>query len=164
MSVSADEARRVGEFVQREGTLLDERAWDRWLELYEPQSEYWVPMWDDDGLPTGDPQRELSLIYYPTRSGLEDRVFRIKTGKSSATMPLFRTSHIRTPPVSEHQDGLVVARFNWVTHAFRAGNSVAYFGRKTLWLRPNGDSFRIAKSYALVCNDLIDQVLDVYHL
>lgn len=164
MSLSAQDVARVGEFVQREGMLLDERAWERWLELYEPESEYWVPMWDDDGLPTVDPQRELSLIYYPTRSGLEDRVFRIKSGKSSATMPMLRTSHIRPPPVIEQVDGLIVARFNWVTHAFRAGKSLAYFGGKTLWLRPHQGSFRIAKSYTLVRNDLIDQVLDVYLL
>ncbi len=69
--------------MQREGLLLDEHAWEQWLELYEPDCEYWVPMWDDDGEPTRDPQSELSLIYYQSRSGLEDRVFRIKTGKSS---------------------------------------------------------------------------------
>lgn len=154
----------VTEFVQKEAALLDERKWDDWLELYHPQVEYWVPMWDDDGKPTSDPQNELSLIYYPNRSGLEDRVFRIRTEKSSATMPLARTCHIRSAPLIAREAGRLVARFNWVTHAFRTGKTWAYFGKKTLWLEPEGESFRIRKSYALLDNDVIDQVLDIYHL
>ncbi len=164
MLVTADQAYQIGQLVQREGMLLDEHAWEQWLELYEPDCEYWVPMWDDDGKPTRDPQSELSLIYYQSRSGLEDRVFRIKTGKSSASMPLFRTAHIRSTPVCEHADGLFIARFSWATHAFRLGKSHTYFGRRTLWLREHDRNLRIAKSYTLLCNDLIDQVLDVYHL
>lgn len=154
----------ISQFVQREGILLDDRQWDQWLALYEPQTEYWVPMWDEFGEPTTDPQRELALIYYAARSGLEDRIFRIRTGRSSATMPLFRTSHQRTFPVCEQQADLITARFNWVTHAFRSGETQAYFGHKTLWLRAHEDSFRIAKSHTIVCNDVIDQVLDIYHL
>ena len=41
-----------------------------------------------------DPQSEVSLIYYAHRGGLEDRVFRIRTERSSATsLPEPRTSH-----------------------------------------------------------------------
>lgn len=164
MLVTADYAYQIGQLVQREGMLLDEHAWEQWLELYEPDCEYWVPMWDDDGEPTRDPQSELSLIYYPSRSGLEDRVFRIKTGKSSASMPLFRTAHIRSAPVCDHADGLFVARFSWATHTFRRGESHTHFGRRTLWLREHDGHLRIARSHTLLCNDLIDQVLDIYHL
>lgn len=154
----------VVEFIQKEAALLDERKWDDWLDLYHPEVEYWVPMWDDDGKPTSDPQNELSLIYYPNRSGLEDRIFRIKTEKSSATMPLARTCHIRSAPLIGREAEWLVARFNWVTHAFRMGKTWTYFGKKTLWLEPEGTSFKIRKSYALLDNDVIDQVLDIYHL
>src|SRR3712207_6909137 len=34
---------------------------------------------------TEDPHREMSLIYYGNKGGLEDRVFRIRTERSSAT-------------------------------------------------------------------------------
>ena len=53
-----------------------------------------MPAWDDDDRLTEDPQSEISLIYYPDRQGLEDRVFRIKTERSSATMPDTRTTTI----------------------------------------------------------------------
>ena len=40
------------------------------------------------------PANEMSLIYYPNRGGIEDRVFRIKTDRSSATsLPEPRTGH-----------------------------------------------------------------------
>jgi benzoate/toluate 1,2-dioxygenase beta subunit len=164
MSLSIEQSFRIGELVHREGVLLDDRAWDEWLDLYEPTCEYWVPMWDDDGEPTRDPQRELSLIFYESRSGLEDRVFRIRTGKSSASVPLFRTAHIRSMPLCEIDGEHLVARFNWTTHAFRLGKSLTYFGRRTLWLREREGRLRIARSHALVCNDVIEQVLDIYHL
>ena len=44
-----------------------------------------MPAWDDDDKLTTDPQREISLIWYGNRGGLEDRVFRIRTDRSSAT-------------------------------------------------------------------------------
>ena len=53
-----------------------------------------MPSWDDDDKLVTDPQTEISLIYYDNRGGLEDRVFRIKTERSSATsLPEPRTSH-----------------------------------------------------------------------
>ena len=154
----------VEQFVQREAYLLDERRWDEWLALFAPDVEYWVPMWDDNGTPTRDPQTELSLIYYASRNGLEDRVFRVRSGRSSASMPLFRTCHLRSTSLVATEGPLLAARFTWVTHAFRSGTSHSYFGSKTLWLRPEADSFRIVKSHTLVLNDVIDQVLDFYHL
>ena len=164
MTITIELALQINQLVQIEGQLLDDRNWDQWLSLYEPGCEYWVPMWDDDGEPTTDPQREMSLIYYQSRSGLEDRVFRIKTGKSTASMPLFRTVHIRTSAVCKREGDRICAQFNWSTHAYRLGKSHTYFGRRTLWLREHVQGLLIAKSHTLVCNDLIDQVLDVYHL
>ena len=80
-------------FLYRESRLLDDELWDEWLACYHPDAQFRMPSWDDDDRLVTDPQREISLIYYPSRQGLEDRVFRIKTERSSATMPDTRTSH-----------------------------------------------------------------------
>lgn len=154
----------IAQFIQLEAELLDERKWDEWLALYDADTEYWVPAWDDDGAPTSDPQRELSLIYYRGRGGLEDRVHRLRTGHSSASSPLFRTCHLRSPPLLGTEGELQSARFAWTTHCYRPGESVSYFGRKTLWLAARGNGYAIMKSITMVHNDLIDQVLDVYQL
>lgn len=53
-----------------------------------------MPAWDDYDTLTEDPVNEMSLIYCPNRGGIEDRVFRIKTDRSSATsLPEPRTGH-----------------------------------------------------------------------
>ncbi len=90
-SASIDE---VQAFLYAEARALDDREWDAWLACYAPQATFHMPAWDDDDLLTEDPQREISLIYYGTKQGLEDRVFRIRTERSSATsLPEPRTSH-----------------------------------------------------------------------
>ena len=84
----------IEQFLYREARLLDDREFEQWLECYHPDAEYWMPAWDDDGTLTENPQTEISLIYYPNRGGLEDRVFRIRTDRSSATsLPEPRTGH-----------------------------------------------------------------------
>ena len=81
----------VRDFLYREARYLDDKDWDNWLELYAADASFWMPSWDDDDELTTDPQSEISLIWYGNRGGLEDRVFRIKTERSSATMPDTRT-------------------------------------------------------------------------
>ncbi len=86
----------VEAFLYAEARALDDRDWDTWLAFYAPDASFWMPAWDDnDGL-VEDPQAEISLIYYARRSGLEDRVFRIKTERSSASTPEPRTRGRRT--------------------------------------------------------------------
>lgn len=83
--------------VLKEGKLLDDKNWEAWLELYLEDAEYWIPCWRNEHDTTEDPNSEVSLIYYADRAGLEDRVFRIKTGRSLASTPLPRTCHLITP-------------------------------------------------------------------
>lgn len=90
MSIAYETAR---DFLYREARYLDDKDWDSWLELYAADATFWMPAWDDADQLTEDPQREISLIWYGNRGGLEDRVFRIRTERSSATIPDTRTSH-----------------------------------------------------------------------
>src|SRR6267143_3475130 len=81
------------QLLYREARALDDRDWDAWLALYAPDAEFWMPSWDDNDQLVEDPQTEISLIWYGHKGGLEDRVFRIRTERSSATsMPQPRTS------------------------------------------------------------------------
>ena len=89
----------IQSFVFQEARALDERRWADWLEFYAEDVEYWMPSWDDDDTLTNNPQNEVSLIYYANRQGLEDRIFRIETERSSATIPDTRHSHSITIPV-----------------------------------------------------------------
>ena len=155
----------VQEFVTREARYLDDKDWDAWLACYAPEAEFWMPAWDDDDSLTQDPQREISLIYYPHRGGLEDRIFRIRTERSSATsLPEPRTSHnISNLEVLAEDGQRVEARFNWVTFNYRYKTVDTYFGT-SFYTIDMGAEPRIARKKVVLKNDYIHHVIDVYHI
>ena len=155
----------IAQFLYQEARFLDAEQWDDWLTCYAPTASFWMPAWDDDDKLTTDPQSEISLIYYPDRQGLEDRVFRIKTERSSATMPDTRTSHnISNIELVERDGDKVTVRFNWNTLSFRYKNSYSYFGMSRYEIDFSGDKPQILSKYVVLKNDYINQVIDIYHL
>ncbi len=112
-----------------------------------------------------DPQREISLIYYPDRQGLEDRVFRIETERSSATIA-------RHPHLAQHQQCEILAeegakltvRFNWLTFSFRYHTTHTYYGCSEYDLDVSGNEPLITRKYVVLKNDYINQLIDVYHV
>lgn len=155
----------IAQFLYRETRFLDDEQWDDWINCYAPSASFWMPAWDDDDKLTEDPQSEISLIYYPDRQGLEDRVFRIKTERSSATMPDTRTTHNLSNIEMIARDGdKVTVRFNWNTLSFRYKTSYSYFGMSRYEIDFSGDEPKILSKYVVLKNDYINQVIDIYHL
>ena len=152
-------------FVYGEARSLDEARWADWLAHYADDVEFHMPSWDDDDRLTTDPQNEVSLIYYPDKQGLEDRVFRIQTDRSSATMPDTRTGHaINNLEVLSQDDKQCVVAFNWTTHSFRYDIVDVYFGSSQYTLDTRGDKPLIKRKYVVLKNDYIHHLLDIYHI
>jgi benzoate/toluate 1,2-dioxygenase beta subunit len=152
-------------FLYREARLLDDEQWDEWLECYAPSARFWMPSWDDDDQLITDPEREISLIFYSNRQGLEDRIFRIKTERSSATMPDTRTSHnISNVEVVSREGDTVTVRFNWHTLSHRYKTDFSYFGMSRYIIDYSGEKPRILDKYVVLKNDYINQVIDIYHI
>jgi benzoate/toluate 1,2-dioxygenase beta subunit len=157
--------RDIEAFLYRESRLLDDKQWDEWLECYHRDAVFWMPSWDDDDELVTDPQRDISLIYYPNRLGLEDRVFRIKTERSSATLPDSRTSHNLSNIELEHQSGrTVTVRFNWHTLSHRYKTTASYFGMSRYVIDFSGERPLIRSKYVVLKNDYINQLIDIYHV
>ncbi|MFA7554615.1 MAG: aromatic-ring-hydroxylating dioxygenase subunit beta [Spongiibacteraceae bacterium] len=154
------------DLIYQEGMLLDEKRFDEWLELYTQDAVFWVPAWDDDSNEyTQNPQTEISLIYYANRDGLADRVFRLKTGRSSASTPEFRTSHLSSNFIVQSSSSTeLVMTCAWVTHSFREKKSLSYFGNSYYTLTEDNGKLKISYKKTVVKNDYIDQVLDVYQI
>jgi len=154
----------VRAFLYKEARLLDDRQFDEWLECYHPDSEFWMPAWDVDDQLTQDPLNEISLIYYDNRGGIEDRVFRIKTDRSSATsLPEPRTGHNVTDVEVLSNDGSKVeVRFNWFTLYFRYNTTDTYFGTSFYTIDLSGPQPVILKKKVVLKNDYIHHVVDVY--
>ena len=156
---------QVEDFLYREARLLDDRQWDEWITCYSPRVAYWMPAWDDDDQLVEDPQQHISLIYYPNRDGLEDRVFRIKTERSGASTPEPRTSHnISNVEITAQRDGEVEVRFNWLTLSHRYKDTLTFFGTSYYTLDTRGPAPLITRKKIVLKNDYIRQVIDVYHV
>jgi len=153
-------------FLYAEARCLDDRDWDGWLAHYAPNATFHMPAWDDDDLLTEDPQSEISLIYYGSKQGLEDRVFRIRTERSSATsLPEPRTSHnISNVEILERAEGVVKLRFNWFTLSFRYKTTDSYFGTSFYTLDVSGERPLITAKKIVLKNDYIHHVVDIYHI
>ncbi|TWG39946.1 benzoate/toluate 1,2-dioxygenase beta subunit [Acidovorax delafieldii] len=152
-------------FLYREARLLDDRLWDEWLALYAEDVEYWMPAWDDDDCITEDPNSQISLIYYSNRHGLEDRVFRIKTERSGASMPEARTGHaVLNVEVLADRGTEVDVRYNFHTLSHRYKATDEFFGTIFVTLRRQENSFLIGRKKIVLKNDYIRQVIDVYHV
>ncbi|MDB5715101.1 MAG: benzene 1,2-dioxygenase [Sphingomonadales bacterium] len=150
------------DLVLLEGWLLDCREWDEWLDLYSPKAVYWLPCWIDEDTITADPQREMSLIYYANRTGLEDRIFRIRTEQSLASMPLPRTCHMTSViRAVSTEDGIRVDS-NWVVHSYRLEKANSFFGQQTHVIEVTSAGLKIRSRKVILANDVIPNVLDIY--
>src|SRR3954471_23332951 len=152
MTITVDE---VEKFLYAEARMLDDRDFEGWLECYAPDSEFWMPAWDDDDTLTTDPQSEMSLIWYGNRGGLEDRVFRIRTDRSSATsIPEPRTSHnITNVEITEDRGNAGDVRFSWFTLYYRYQAFDTYFGTSFYSLDTSGPQPLITSKKVILKND-----------
>jgi len=163
MSITLQE---IEQFLYREARYLDDREFDKWLECYAADAEFWMPAWDDDDTLVTDPQREISLIWYGNKGGLEDRVFRIRTDRSSATsLPEPRTGHnITNVEIVEQRGDVYDIRFNWFTLYYRYQTVDTYFGTSFYTLDTSGAQPLITYKKVILKNDYIHHVVDIYHV
>lgn len=160
--IANDDATQAAELVRLEGWLLDTASWDEWLDLYLPDATYWLPCWLDEDSLTTDPQRQMSLIFYSNRAGLEDRVFRIRTEQSLASTPMPRTCHMTNVVRVLREGGDIRVDSNWTVHSFRLGKTHSFFGYQTHLLEQTADGLKIKSRKVVVQNDVIPNVLDIY--
>ena len=157
---------QITAFLNAEARALDDRDWDTWLSFYHKDCPFWMPAWDDFDELTEDPQNEVSLMYYPDKAGIEDRVFRIKTDRSSATsLPEPRTNHnLSNIEVTQRDGNKISLRFNWLTLSYRYGATDQHWGTSYYTLDTSGDRPLITSKKVVLKNDHIHHVIDVYHI
>src|SRR5437868_2430467 len=86
--------------LEREARLLDQGRFKDWLELYAERCVVWVP----GAEPAGDPRREVT-VFFDDRRRLEDRIYRLGTGKAWAQVAA-RTAHgLRAAPSRQDPRG-----------------------------------------------------------
>jgi 3-phenylpropionate/cinnamic acid dioxygenase small subunit len=161
-----DEAQRIAtDILYREALYLDEKRWDEWLALYDTQIEFWVPAWKSEDQPTSDPETEVSLLYMTARRELEERVARVRSGRSAASAVMPRTAHaITNVLVEEASDVAIAVRAVATTQIYNVKRREAHsvFGRCEYRLVRVGDAWRIARKKVILLNDFIPTMMDFY--
>lgn len=153
------------DYLYKEARYLDDREWDSWLAMYDKDCTFWMPTWDEEGKLTEDPHSEISLIYYSRRAGLEDRVFRIRTERSSATIPDTRTSHnISNVEIIEQTSENIKVRFNWHTMSVRYNVTDHFCGTSFYTIDLTGVNPLIKSKKVVLKTDFIRHVIDIYHI
>lgn len=142
---------RVEDFLAYEGELLDERQFDRWLDLLDEDIHYWMPLVRN--FEHSRPQDEYTRAsrdaawFDEGKHTLLQRVLQIKGGDHWAEEPLSRSTHMTSnirivaADVSE-----VTLKCRFLLYVNRREEEVRLFvGKRTDVLRRNGDSFLIKR-------------------
>ncbi len=150
-----------------EALYLDTQRWDDWLALFTEDSCFWMPAWTDDHRLGASPDSELSLMYCSARAGLQDRVWRVRSGLSVASTPLPRTSHQVSASVVEgvpDQADELRVHSSWSCHIVRLKqrSQHVFFGRYLHRLRRVDGRWLIAGKSIVLMNDVIPTMLDFY--
>ena len=106
--------------LDREARLLDQGNYKEWLELYAERCVVWVPGAEH----AGDPRREVA-VFFDDRRRLEDRIYRLGTGKAWSQVPPSRTvrmvSNVEVFRTEERT--VLMVRSNLAVAEFRAGET-----------------------------------------
>ncbi len=150
-----------------EAAALDECRWADWLALFTEDCLYHVPAWRDEVTPTTDPRTEISIIHCAGRAQLAERIQRITGGRSVASLPLPRTAHV-VSNIMLVEEGAAALRVNslWTSHVFnvKRQDQHVFFSRVEHRLVREADTWRIARRHALLLNDRLPTMLDIYSL
>ena len=156
----------VAAFLYKEALMLDEQRWDDWLALYAEDAVFWVPTYTMQGELVTDPKLSINLIYITSRSGLEDRIYRIRTGKSEASTPLPRTCHQITNVLAAGNDkgGIdAIANFQVASWSHKRG-AECRSGRYEFELTRYGNEFCIQRKKILPVDEITDGWYDVFSI
>jgi benzoate/toluate 1,2-dioxygenase beta subunit len=155
----------VCSLLASEALFLDEQRFREWLDLYAEDAVYYVPAWQSEDKLTDDPKTQLSLIYIPSRNGLEERIFRIESRDSFASLPLDRTTHLTTNVLLTGGDSeQVEVSANWLVHSVGARGDATRGGRYRYTLRRIDGVLRIARKVTIMIDEKLEGTVDVYHL
>lgn len=153
------------DLIYREARLLDEKKWQDWLALYTEDALFWMPSWAGEYETISDPELELNLIYLKDRSHLEDRVFRLETGESFASVPMARTVHVVGGVTVDAVDNAEIrARASWIVHSYGIHGGITRGGWYEYTLRRGGDTLRIARKKITMIDDKLVGPVDFFHV
>lgn len=135
----------VEDFVFAEAALLDDGAYEQWLDLWTEECVYWAPFRRE----VSEPASVVNLIF-DDRRRLADRVHRLTGGKAHAQDPPSATSRlmgsVRSSDGGSWRPALDfdrVVEAGFILTELRQGIRRQYTGKSTYWLRGADNDVRM---------------------
>ena len=130
------------QFLIHEATLLDERRFRDWMELFSDDGSYWVP-----ATPNQESPFDQASLFYDDRELMKTRVERLEHPRIHVQTPPSRTAHlVGNVVVAPHtaEDEYVVGS-TVIMVEYRDEQQRVFAGRQHHRLRREGTSFRIVQ-------------------
>jgi 3-phenylpropionate/cinnamic acid dioxygenase small subunit len=147
-SMSAD-LHQIAEFLWLEADLLDQKDYAGWLDLWDDDGLYIVPVNRNND----DFENQLNYAY-DNQAMRRMRVKRLTSGESvsasAAGITVRTVSRFRR--LADSDDGTIQVRCAQYLTEFRAGKFRPYVADVTFALRPEGNGWRIVKKIVLLVN------------
>jgi 3-phenylpropionate/cinnamic acid dioxygenase small subunit len=163
-SVSSDDIAlqyQVEQFLYHEAALLDDRRFAEWLDLLDPDLEYWMPVRSTRAL--GEEALEFAKLgegafFDDDKPSMTQRVAKLSTGFAWAEDPPSRTRHnVSNVRILERHDGLIRVSCNFLVFRTRLANdNDLWSGRREDTLRANDRSFTIVKRHLFIDHVSLD--------
>lgn len=130
-----------------EARLLDVRAFDRWLALWDEDATYWVPL-----SPDGDPETDQALFLDDHRR-LTERIWRMHDRSAWALYPqgdaVRLVAGVEAWPIAGQQDEIIVASTMTLQYV-RLQSIFTTAGRQIHRLRRRADGWRLTRKILLL--------------
>ncbi|WP_338603120.1 aromatic-ring-hydroxylating dioxygenase subunit beta [Sulfolobus tengchongensis] len=148
------------EFIYKEARLLDERKYNEWLALFDNDSYYWIPAWENEENITTDPNTDVSILYLPSKKDIETYVKRIVSGKAPAYNPHPRTVRMISNVVGtfDEIEKIWKIKYNWTIYIYRSlyKKLETYVGVAEMGIvRYNNGELKIKHKKVIIINDFI---------
>ncbi len=155
-SIGAGTQLAVQSFLFREARLLDERRFDEWVDLFDPEGRYWVPMaWQQP-----NPEEHVSLFWEDVEL-LRLRAKRLQHKRTTSQWPPSRTCHqVGNIEIERAANGEVWTRSSLACAEYRRNEQRIFMGFVRHHLLAQSDTFRIKLKRV----DLLNCDADIGHL
>ncbi|MGO9454035.1 MAG: 3-phenylpropionate/cinnamic acid dioxygenase subunit beta [Candidatus Binataceae bacterium] len=157
--------REIEDFLYAEADLLDEREFEKWLDLFTDDVRYWMPM--RKNLEFHDRARDITdendvAWIDDDKVTLTKRVKQMLTGIHWAEEPVSRVSHLISnirlaEPVDTVAEGAsVLVKSHFLVHRNRLETETDYIaGRRQDTLRRSQRTFRIARRKIIIDQSIL---------
>ena len=145
---SFDQGKAAEAFIALEADLLDHGEYQQWLDLWDENGLYIIPIGDGDDF-------EDKLNYaYDDAAMRRMRVARLTSGQSMSANDAARTLRVtgRYRMLSTSTDGPVIIRCAQTLTEYRRENLRTYAANVTYMLKPSDDGFRIERKVVRLIN------------